>query len=183
MEAYFDNQGDVLNAHIRVPRDDSIIYTIKTTFGLRGRMVTVLRDENPALLGGKPAVVGYINWREKTMDVCGVRRKVKDIRRTEGKLWKRSHFWRWGPESKRVYQIDHHKDGWKVTVDNNTSIVGQFQVPLRPLLFGKPDPTLLHLTRTALEQDEVFLILALIYSEARRQDKSNCSSANGNVGW
>lgn len=142
MEAYFDNKGDVLNARIRVLRDDSAVYTVKTTFGLRGRKITVLRDENPTL--GRPAVVGCINWKQKTMDVCGSRRAMRDVKRTEGRFfkkyifrvcagrsdfgltiwWVRSHLWRWGQERKKEYQIEHDKDGWKVR---------GFNPPLRPL--------------------------------------------------
>lgn len=82
MEAYFDNQSNVLNAHIRIWRDGSVIYTVKTTFGLHGRMVTVLHDENPVL--GGPTRVGRINWRKKTFEISGCGKAVSDVRRTEG---------------------------------------------------------------------------------------------------
>ena len=87
MEAYFDNKGDVLNARIRVLRDDSALYTVKTTFGLRGRKITVLRDENPPL--GRSAVVGCINWKQKTMDVCGSRKALRNVKRAEGRFFKK----------------------------------------------------------------------------------------------
>lgn len=80
-------------------------------------------------------------------------------------------------------------------------IAARFLVPFRPYLFSKPEPPLLHLTKTALEEDEVFMILIFIYSEVKRQDKTvslrydslgsneiincfqNSSSSNGGVGW
>ena len=51
-------------------------------------------------------------------------------------------------------------------------IAGRFSVPFRPHLFTKPKPTVLHLTQTALAEDEIFLILVFIYSEAKRQDET-----------
>lgn len=45
-------------------------------------------------------------------------------------------------------------------------------VPYRPQLFGKSKPIVINLSRTALAKDEVFLILAFIYCEYRRQEKT-----------
>jgi hypothetical protein len=113
MDASFDNDSNLLNAHIRINHDQSIIYSLKTTFGFRGRKVTVLKDENPIFLsdsnlsslnelllnptsfgtgtGGGVAeeVVGQIYWREKVFEVSGVRKKVKEIRRVEGRFLKK----------------------------------------------------------------------------------------------
>lgn len=55
--------------------------------------------------------------------------------------------------------------------NKNMATIASFTVPFRPKLFGKLKPPALHLTRTALAKDEVFLVLVLIYSEARRQDR------------
>lgn len=62
----------------------------------------------------------------------------------------------------------------KVFVDDSDEkeIVGTFSVAFRPNLIRKEEPLLLKLSRKALENDEVFLILLLIYSEAKRQEES-----------
>jgi hypothetical protein len=60
----------------------------------------------------------------------------------------------------------------QATLGHNMCIAGRFSVPFRPHLFSKSQPTLLHLTKTALAEDEVFLILVFIYCEAKRQDKT-----------
>jgi len=182
MEAYFDNKGNILNARIRIPRDDSAIYTLKTTFGLRGRRVTVLQDENPPLSPGKPACVGMILWREKVLEVFGERKAVRDVRRMVGGFFKKTRYWRWTAD-RNEYEVRHDDEGWKATLDHNMSIAARFLVSLRPHLFSKADPPSLHLTKTALEADEVFLILVMIYEEIKRQDRTNSSSSNGGVGW
>jgi hypothetical protein len=45
-------------------------------------------------------------------------------------------------------------------------------VPFRPHLFSKSKPAVIHLTSTALAEDEVFLLLVFIYEEVKRQDKT-----------
>ncbi|KAF5372688.1 hypothetical protein D9615_009875 [Tricholomella constricta] len=182
MEAYFDNKGNILNACIRITRDQSTIYTLTTNFGLRGRKITILRDENPPL--GRSGYVGHILWKEKAVEISGQRKSIAEIRRTEGGLLKlnKTRHWRWSPDSKE-YEVRYDRKGWKATVNDNMSIAARFLVPSRPHLFSKPEPPSLHLTKTALEADEVFLILVLIYSEIKRQDQTNSSSANGGVGW
>ena len=60
----------------------------------------------------------------------------------------------------------------QATLDHNMMIAGRFCVPFRPHLFTKNKPAILHLTQTALAEDEVFLILVFVYSEAKRQDNT-----------
>jgi hypothetical protein len=57
--------------------------------------------------------------------------------------------------------------------------VGTFSVSFRPHLIHKAKPALVDLSRKALENDEVFLILILIYSEAKRQEGSNFGPVAG----
>ncbi|KAF8054254.1 hypothetical protein FPV67DRAFT_1552661 [Lyophyllum atratum] len=175
MEAYFDNKGNILNAALRTPHDSSAVYTLKTTFGLRGRKLTVLRDENPApgvqAKDAGKASVGSIFWKEKMVEVMGVRRGVKEVRRREGGFFRKTHYWRW-EEGRREYEVKHDHAGWKAILDNNMSIAARFLVPSRPHLFSKADPPSVHLTKTALEADEVFLILVFVYEELKRQDRT-----------
>lgn len=89
--------------------------------------------------------------------------------------------WRWN-SSRREYALSYRHGLWRaiMLVRKSTStgdermniLAGKMHVPPRPTLFGKPEPIKLLLSRVALEADEVFLMLALIYSEARRQDRA-----------
>lgn len=65
----------------------------------------------------------------------------------------------------------------QATLNTNSLVAARFIVPFRPHLFSKSEPATLHLTKTALQEDEVFLILAFIYSEARRQDRTVSSTS------
>ncbi|KAG5336973.1 hypothetical protein J132_04066 [Termitomyces sp. J132] len=170
METYFDNKGNILNSCIRSTRDKSALYTLKTTFGLRGRKLTVLLDENPA--PGRSSHVASLNWKDKSFEILGQRKTLSEVRRTQGGFFKKTRHWRWTADRKE-YELRYDDDeGWKATLNDNMSIGARFLVPGRPHLFGKLDPPALHLTKTALEADEIFLILVLIYSEIKRQDST-----------
>lgn len=172
MDAYFDNSGNILNCCIRIRRDHSIVYTLKTTIGLHGRKVTILRDENPPL--GKAECVGFILWKEKAFGIFGQRKTISEVKRTKWGVFKKFRYWRWAPENKEFDIFYDSEAGWKVTaLDHQRSMAAQFLVPERPALFSKGQPPSLHLTKAALEADEVFLILAMIYSETKRQDATN----------
>ncbi|KAJ7101863.1 hypothetical protein C8R43DRAFT_917513 [Mycena crocata] len=177
MEATFDNKTNVLNARIRAVHDNSVIYTLRTNFGFRGRKDTLLCDENPA--PGATSTVGAIHWQEKTLEIFGHKKSCFELKRRAGRFFNRTRHWRWAPDRKE-YEILYEQEEWKATLDHNMSVAGRFSVPFRPHLFSKSQPALLHLTKTALAEDEVFLILVFIYCEARRQDKTNSSS--GDVG-
>jgi hypothetical protein len=58
--------------------------------------------------------------------------------------------------------------------EDQEGVVGRFQVPFRPHLFTKSRAPKLRIKGAALVEDEVFLILVFIYSEAKRQDKTVC---------
>ncbi|GLB38105.1 hypothetical protein LshimejAT787_0411560 [Lyophyllum shimeji] len=188
MDAYFDNGGNILNCSVRVRRDHSAVYTLSTTKGLKGRKATLLRDENPQAspARGKPECVGFILWREKAVGVFGQRRSVREVRRRWrrwrwrwrwggvcGWLFGKNEYWRWAPEGKEFNFWYDSESGWKVTaMDHQRSAAARFLVPERPSLFSKESPSL-HLTQAGLEDDEVFLILALVYCETKRQDALN----------
>ncbi|KAJ7037870.1 hypothetical protein C8F04DRAFT_384042 [Mycena alexandri] len=181
MEATFDNKTNVLNANIRAVHDNSIIYSLRTSFGYRGRKDTILCDENPAPGHGTAAAVGAIHWQEKTLEIFGHKKSCAELKRRAGGFFNRTRHWRWSADRKE-YEILYEQEEWKATLEHNMCIAGRFSVPFRPHLFSKSQPALLHLTKTALAEDEVFLILVFIYCEAKRQDKTNSSSGDAG-GW
>ncbi|KAF7318906.1 hypothetical protein HMN09_00226400 [Mycena chlorophos] len=179
MEAVFDNKSNVLNAHIRAAHDNSVLYTLRTNFGYRGRKDTILCDANPAP-GAPSATVGVIHWQDKSLEIMGHRKPCADLKRQAGKFFNRTKHWRWA-QDRKDYQILYDDEEWKATLNQNMLIAGRFCVP-RPHLFSKQPPTLLHLTQTALAEDEIFLILVFIYCETKRQDRTN-SSIGDPGGW
>ncbi|KAG2015207.1 hypothetical protein CC2G_008496 [Coprinopsis cinerea AmutBmut pab1-1] len=175
MEATFDNRSNVLSAQIRTNHDHSVVYKVVTDQTRWRRELTFLKDANPAL--GDPPVAGVIHWREKVFEVGGVRKSVGEVRRKpKGISFSKERFWRWSNDRKEYTVVYHQEKEWQVQWNNE--IVATFQVPYRPKLFGKTKPMVLKMCPTALERDEVFLLLVLIYCEAKRQDRMNASG-----GW
>ncbi|KAF8878918.1 hypothetical protein BD779DRAFT_1803493 [Infundibulicybe gibba] len=168
MEAVFDNETNVLNAQIRVTRDNSVLYSIETPPSLWGRKPTVLKDANPA--PGDPRTAGVIHWRKRMFEVRGQRKPFSEIKTKTG-MFSSSRSWKWSSDRKG-YSVTYELGQWKASLHNRKKPVARFTVPFRPHLFSKPDPVILHLTKTALAEDEVFLLLILIYSESKRQDQS-----------
>ncbi|KAF8190363.1 hypothetical protein K438DRAFT_1831943 [Mycena galopus ATCC 62051] len=182
MEGTFDNKTNLFNARIRTVHDNSVIYTLRTSFGYRGPKDTVLWDENPA--PGAAATVGAIHWTEKTLEISGHRKSCTELKRNGGRFFNRTRHWRWAADRKE-YEVVYEQEEWKATLDHNMCIAGRFSVPFRPHLFSKSQPPRIHLTKRALEEDEVFLILVFVYCEARRQDRTNSSrlDSSGERGW
>ncbi|KAJ7067097.1 hypothetical protein C8F01DRAFT_1247498 [Mycena amicta] len=176
MEAFFDNKTNIVNARICAVLDQAVMYTVETKFEFQGRLRTVLRDENP--IPGANAIVGAINWRDKSFEVAAQRRKLDEVRRTTGNLFNKQKFWRWLP-TRKEYELSYTHEEWKATIEDGKTITGRFCVPFRPHLFHKSKPAVVHLTSTALSEDEVFLLLVFIYEEVKRQDKTNTSISGG----
>jgi hypothetical protein len=79
MQATFDNKINLLSANIRSSVDDSVLYSITTTHNIWGRIVTLLKDVNPA--PGRTPIVGAIYWRERLFMVHGQRKSINDLKR------------------------------------------------------------------------------------------------------
>jgi len=177
MEVAFDNKTNVLAAKLRTTIDHSAIYSITTDESLWRRSYTYLRDTCP-VLGGEPTIVGVINWRRKTFEINGVRKKVDDIRRKPKGFGNKSRFWKWA-DDREEYEVVHFEDGgWQALCTSSDIVEATFSVPYRTHLFKKTKPLVMNLTREALARDEIFLILALIYCETKRQEKMNLAG-----GW
>ncbi|KAF8907535.1 hypothetical protein CPB85DRAFT_1311571, partial [Mucidula mucida] len=170
--------------------DESVLYKLKTTFSFRGRRLTIIQDANPS--PGGPVTVGAIHWDDRIIEILGQKKKMSEIKRHEGKYFKRVRLWKWGPERKE-YTVKYEDDDWKAKLSAD-DVVGVFSVPYRPHLFTKPKPTTLSLTTAALEKDEVFLILIFIYSRPNpytppfmfnptHRDSQNSSVGAGSEGW
>ncbi|KAJ3502258.1 hypothetical protein NLJ89_g8970 [Agrocybe chaxingu] len=181
MEATFDNKANVLNAKVHASHDNSVLYVVNTKQTMWGRTLTELWDKNP--LPGEVDTntrVGAINWKQRKFEVDGTWKSIDDVRRRpaglKNRVRQRSRFWKWADDHEE-YSVVHLEDGWKATCTSTNAVEATFAVPYRPQIFGKAKPVVLNLGKGALSRDEVFLILVLIYSETKRQEKMN--SAGG----
>ncbi|KAF9523729.1 hypothetical protein CPB83DRAFT_898508 [Crepidotus variabilis] len=84
---------------------------------------------------------------------------------------KKREVWQWR-EGHDGYEFVHGDHGWEIINRSSSTTSGSLSVPYRPHIFGKPKAVTLELSSEALRKDEVFLLLAMIYSEAKRQEKT-----------
>ncbi|KAJ7617137.1 hypothetical protein FB45DRAFT_933501 [Roridomyces roridus] len=180
MEAFFDNKTNIISARICAVLDEAVMYSLQTQFSgaFQDRVRTVVRDENAVGAAGTRPIVAAINWKDKTFEINGQKRPCSELKRSVGPLFNKRKFWRWSEERKE-YEISYTHEEWKVTIEDGKTIAGRFLVPFRPHLFSKTKPAVIHLTTTALAEDEVFLILVFVYEETKRQDKTNTTPLGG----
>jgi hypothetical protein len=60
----------------------------------------------------------------------------------------------------------------QAVLSDGLMIAATMSVPFRPHLFTKMEPVILNITETALLDDEIFLLLVFVYSEAKRQEQN-----------
>ncbi|THV01111.1 hypothetical protein K435DRAFT_793574 [Dendrothele bispora CBS 962.96] len=130
MEVTFSNKTNILEALLLTSHENSPIYEVKSTFGLLGRKITILKDVNPLTSNSvrpnsgrraadasrtkEPVTVGAIHWREKVFEIHGVKKDVSDIKKKKGLLSK-SRYWKWADDRKE-YEVKHDGDKeWVVT--------------------------------------------------------------------
>lgn len=87
MECVFDNKTNVLNANVLAAHDNSILYTIRSDYGLWGRKTTTLLDANPMF--GCPEIAGVIHWKDRLFEVHGQRKRYSEIKSNELRFFSR----------------------------------------------------------------------------------------------
>ncbi|TRM67818.1 hypothetical protein BD626DRAFT_106582 [Schizophyllum amplum] len=171
MEATFDNKTNLFNASLRSKVDDSVLYTLTTKSGYRGKKHTVITDANPA--PGHSATAGVIHWKEEAFEIGGQRKPCKELKQVSGSLFKKVRHWQWASDRKK-YEMRYEEETWKAFLLGE--LVATFYIPSHPKLFGKLKPSTLQMDSKALLEDEVFLLLAFVYLEVKRQEKTNSAA-------
>ncbi|KAF8878941.1 hypothetical protein BD779DRAFT_1676628 [Infundibulicybe gibba] len=98
MDVIFDNKTSILNAQIRVTRDNSVLYSVMTPFSLWGRKPTVLEDANPA--PGDPRTAGVIHWKERVFEIRGQRKPFSEVKTKARGIFSSSRSWKWSSDRK-----------------------------------------------------------------------------------
>ncbi|KAF8871716.1 hypothetical protein BD779DRAFT_440506 [Infundibulicybe gibba] len=126
MEAIFDNETNILNAQIRVTHDNSVLYSVVTSFNLWGRKYTILKDENP--IPGDSRIAGIIHWRERMFEIRGQRRSFSEIKTKAGGMFSGPRHWKWSA-TRKEYEVAYEHAQWKVSLKNSRKVAARFTVP------------------------------------------------------
>ncbi|KAG6830177.1 hypothetical protein H0H87_008953 [Tephrocybe sp. NHM501043] len=174
MSTYTFTKQDVLNSDLQPNQPNSISYRTKTsnrTFGgYKFTTVTLVLNNPPGY--GKPPIPATIDWKKSRFQIDGVIHNWTDLKQKpqEGRKFK-ERVWRWNRYS---YLVKYKDDTWTATPSDSPNTVVAALSPYKIHLRTKPDPGSLSLWPGVPFEDRMFLMLVLLYSEGKRQDKKVC---------
>lgn len=194
MDAFFD-APNICNAHLCAASDNTILYTLHTTYSTLGSRPKRTRLEYPAPPPPRgaplPPAAGEIDWRARTIALAGTVRPIDALKRHSGGFFSSTRAWRWAANM-REYDISVDS-GWggsgewtvrrafaytawadclsqAVPMGASAPVAG-FR-PAQPHLFRKSVPASVQISPSVPPEDALLLVLVFIYSEVRRQQKA-----------
>ncbi|KAJ7869793.1 hypothetical protein B0H13DRAFT_2350795 [Mycena leptocephala] len=156
---------EILNSHLN--NGHSNLYTTSSDRGMLGRKVTSL--DKAGFLSGS---AGKIHWRDKTFEIGGRHRNGRNSRALLDGLLRRE--WEW---SGYTYTVKHAHHKWTVT--NSHGEVACLTEYKPHLLRSNEHATLRISPEIQDEHQRAFIILVLLYSETKRQDKAKTADIAG----
>ncbi|KAJ7745585.1 hypothetical protein DFH07DRAFT_833504 [Mycena maculata] len=157
----FDS-AKILNSTVRSAHEHSVQYRVTTQKRGSSRQTTSLEGTS-----GTP--LATIDWKSKTFEISGSRRDMADLRIRRG-TFSSSYYWSWFDceEYKVKYsaELDHT---WTVYSYSGT-VLATFTSNIQRVFKDNSLP-MLCISQSIRDEDErQFIILVLIYSEAKRLD-------------
>jgi len=170
MPTYTLVSKDLLNTTVLPDEPQTwISYSINTTSSVFGPKLTVL---TPSVMRNTygPALDGAIDWKEGTFVIGGKSVKWENLKRKLSRRSGSEREWKWSGERFTVkYQSGAGrwmaKSGSPVHPDDAIFTIRKHRI------FGADDPATIEFTQNITARDMIFLILVLIYSETRRQQR------------
>ncbi|KAG6827594.1 hypothetical protein H0H92_011190 [Tricholoma furcatifolium] len=175
MASYAFTHKDFLNSTLRPLTSSSASapapYRISTNSGfLAGNKVTTLDPYTPSGVSGK------IHWKSDEFEIGRVRRATGTLIYSTGGFWNLG----WTQECRWSYQsyvIQYANNQWTVTPSNAPrSIPVAILVPYESHIFRSAEPATLSLAPGLPNEEGVFLMLVLLYSEVKRLQHNQAAS-------
>ncbi|KAJ7785264.1 hypothetical protein DFH07DRAFT_763862 [Mycena maculata] len=158
---------DILNSHLHAGHSNP--YTTSTSSGVLGRKTTTLKT---GFLSGS---AGKIDWRDKEFKIGGRTKKWRKVE-SSGGWFTSGREWEWAGYT---YTVKHSHHKWTAT--NSHREVAYFTPYQSHLLRSSEHASLYISPEIQDEHQRVFLILVLLYSETKRQDKQHKTEAHHNL--
>ncbi|KAJ7056090.1 hypothetical protein C8F01DRAFT_1156795 [Mycena amicta] len=158
----------ILSSTLRYADDHEIAYTVSTAKRGRGssKQTTALLEEGIAHADGQNQVAA-IDWREKTFEISGERRRTNELQ-TKRTTFSSSRYWSW-------FEQDEYKVKYSAETENTWTLFsysGQVLATLTSRIQRLLAPNSLPVLRIASsihdEDERRFIILVLLYSETKR---------------
>jgi len=146
-------------------------YNANTTWGVQGPKATQLTPNLFCKHG--PPVDATIGWKDETFTIAGTCAKVNDLK-WRPKNSKSSRMWRWSHKS---FIVTYHTGRKRWTASDSSRRIDVTFTLCKTRLFKADDPALIHFSDNISTEELVFLMVVMIYSEIKRQDRKERASA------
>ncbi|KAJ7141606.1 hypothetical protein C8R46DRAFT_1361199 [Mycena filopes] len=143
--------------------DGAVYYTTTSTHGFRGRKITTITAGS--------GLVGSINWRDDLFVINGVAKKWDQLKSRSGGFLSSEREWNWDG---RPYTLKYHNSQKELlATPNYNSVAGTVRfTTYDPHLFHENDRAVLYLPHQMQDEIErMFVLMAILQTEMRRQDK------------
>ncbi|KAG5646171.1 hypothetical protein DXG03_004224 [Asterophora parasitica] len=157
---------DFLNSELH-PAYAAVSYRIETHSGFLGRKTTTLTPLSQSPYRGIP---GEIDWRDKTFQIGDVKHNWSGLNRDTGGFFSSAKEWHW--PSGRSYVVNYNNGEWTAVGHSWGSTGGAVFRLRRSHITTASEPATISFSQDIPYEDTVFLILVMIFSEAKREDKS-----------
>lgn len=172
MPSYTFVSKDLLNTTILPDEPHNwISYNTSTTANVFGPKLTVL---TPSVMRNTygPALDGAIDWKEESFVIGGRSVKWANLKHKLSRTSGSPREWKWSGERFTVkYQSGSGR--WTAKSGSPVHPADAIFTIRKHRIFGADDPATIEFSPSVSARDMVFLILVLIYSETRRQQRKD----------
>jgi len=167
MSQFTFGDQDILNCDLLPESGRSLSYRINTSKGFIGRKKTTLV---PMDRGASRGISGAIDWRNDTYEVGGVTRDRSTIKHKTGGMFSSTREWRW---SRQTYTVDFNGDGiWTALTSSSRHPTVATFYPYKFRFFSPSGLAHISFSPDVSEEDMIFLILVMIWSDTQQKDRN-----------
>ncbi|KAH0581109.1 hypothetical protein J132_04718 [Termitomyces sp. J132] len=167
LSSFTFSDNDMLNSSL-CPSDSpsAAVYKTSTTVGgvLLLPKTTILTHTDFDLFSHSA-----IYWEHHEFEIGGVKRKWCTLN-YKPKLYSRTREWRWSPVHDS-YVVRYKENRWIVVPANSRDNVVAMLTPYKQYSPSNIQPAILSISPSLSTDEKTFLMLVMIYSEKRRQEK------------
>ncbi|CAK5282144.1 unnamed protein product [Mycena citricolor] len=155
----------ILEGAIRNAEDRARRYTLETSKSEHARQTTTVENR-------VATICANIDWRTRSFKI-GQNESGVDVMKRAGSAFSSVRYWRWLGGEEYQLKYSNSADAWTVrrVSDANGTVLAELKSSISPI-FGQTSLPLLRISPTVRSEEErLFFLLVLVYSETKRLDR------------
>ncbi|KAF7351986.1 hypothetical protein MVEN_01160800 [Mycena venus] len=153
-----------------VDAEGTVQYTTTTTSGFRGRKITTIMAAS--------GPVGVMNWRQKTFTINGVHREWEYLKSRSGGIFSSEREWKWDHRHYKLKYHDSQKELLATPNFANAAGTVRFTTYRSHLFHDNKRAAIYFPSQMEDETEKMFLLMAILQTEIRRQDRARNARNN-----